>query len=281
MRRSPPSSTARRLRECGWYYRRERRWTHRPAPWNCPPSIPSYSRASGYIRWTCAAPLDEEAYGRLRELATSSTKVLVVSEIGLDFIEGSPDRAMQFQALRQQIRLARELKLPIVFHSRDAHRETLRVLREERAYDVGGAMHYFQDDLDTARRAMDLGFHISLARPLLRLPHLQQVAAALPMESIVLESDAAPQPFKKKRQNWTEPRHVRDVAQKLADLHRTSLEEIATATSDNFLSLLTAGRGAVQSVLGAENRTLLSTGQGNQHEARQDQEAEEPAGDRG
>ena len=226
-------------------------------------------------------PLDEEAYGRLRELATSSTKVLVVSEIGLDFTEGSPDRAIQFQALRQQIRLARELKLPIVFHSRDAHQETLRVLREERAYDVGGAMHYFQGDLDTARRAMDLGFHISLARPLLRLPHLQQVAAALPMASIVLESDAAPQHFKKKRQNWTEPRHVRDVAQKLADLHHTSLEEVATATSDNFLSLLTAGRGAVQSVLGAENRTLLSTGQGNQHEARQDQEAEEPAGDRG
>ena len=153
----------------------------------------------------------------------------MVSEIGLDFMEGMPDRADQYQAFRAQIGMARELRLPIVFHSREAHDATLRVLREERAYEVGGAMHYFQADRDTAQQALDLGFYISLARPLLRLPELQAVAASLPLEGIVLETDAAPQPFKAKRSMWTEPRHVRDVAAKLAELHETTPERVEEA----------------------------------------------------
>ncbi len=197
-------------------------------------------------------PVDDGTYARLLKLAVSSEKVLVVSEIGLDFMEGSPDRAVQYQAFREQIRLARELGLPIVFHSREAGEETLRVLREERAYEVAGVMHYFQADGDTARRAIDLGFYISLARPLLRLPHLQRVAAALPLDYIVLESDAAPQPFKAKRQNWTEPRHVRDVARKLAELQGRSLQEVEAATSRNFLSLIGTRRDAVERVLLSE-----------------------------
>ena len=167
-------------------------------------------------------PVDSKTFNELRQLATSNEKVLVISEIGLDFMDGTPDRALQYQAFRTQIALARELRRPIIFHSREAHSETLRVLREERAYDVGGGMHYFQADLETAQQAIDLGFYISLARPLLRLPHLQQVAAVLPLDRILLETDAAPQPFKAKRQNWTEPRHVRDVAAKLADKRRGS-----------------------------------------------------------
>ena len=146
-------------------------------------------------------PIDAETRTRLFDLAASTDKVVVVSEIGLDFMEGMPDRADQYQAFRAQIGMARELRLPIVFHSREAHDATLRVLREERAYEVGGAMHYFQTDRDTAQQALDLGFYISLARPLLRLPELQAVAASLPLEGIVLETDAAPQPFKAKTQH--------------------------------------------------------------------------------
>ena len=183
-------------------------------------------------------PIDETTYQQLKNMVISTDKVLVISEIGLDFMEGAPDLALQYQAFREQIRLARELSIPIVFHSRRAHEDTLRVLLEEQAYEVGGVMHYFQADLKTARRAIDLGFHISLARPLLKLPELQQVAAALPLESIVLETDTAPQPFKAKRQNWTEPRHLRDIAEKLAELQNKSVEEIATTTSHNFLGLL-------------------------------------------
>ena len=183
-------------------------------------------------------PVDEATHERLRQLAASSDKVVVISEIGLDFMEGTPDPAIQYQAFRQQIRLARDLKLAIVFHSREAHEEVLRVLREERAYEVGGAMHYFQGDERTARAAIDLGFYISLARPLLRLPYLQRVAAGLPLESIVLETDSAPQPFKAKRENWTEPRHLRPIAEKLAQLQGRDVEEVEAITTGNAQRML-------------------------------------------
>ena len=184
------------------------------------------------------APVDDEVYATLRELAVSNAKVVCVSEIGLDFQPQSPDRSLQDQAFRQQIRLARELNLPIIFHSRESHPQVLSTLKEERGHEVGGIMHYFQGDEDTAKEAIDLGFFISLARPLLRLPELQEVATKVRLENIVLETDAAPQPFKKYRHNWTEPRHVREVAQKLADLKGIDLEEVAHITTGNLMRLL-------------------------------------------
>ena len=183
-------------------------------------------------------PIDEPVYTTLHGLAVDHPNVVCISEIGLDFQPQSPDTELQYQAFREQIRLARELKLPIIFHSRGSHPEVLRTLREEKGYEVGGVMHYFQADEETAREAIESGFHVSLARPLLRLPELQEVARELPLESIVLETDAAPQPFKKYRHNWTEPRHVRDVAEKLAELKGISLEEVARVTTDNLTRIL-------------------------------------------
>ena len=186
--------------------------------------------------------LDETTYQTLRNLVISNKKVVCVSEIGLDFLPTSPDRSLQDQAFRAQIRLAREVGLPIIFHSRECYPEVLRVLREEQAYEVGGAMHYFQGDEATAREAIDIGFYISLARPLLRLPELQEVARGLPLERIVLETDAAPQPFKKYRHNWTEPRYVKDVAEKLAEIKGITLEKVALTTTANLKSLLKLNR---------------------------------------
>ncbi len=183
-------------------------------------------------------PGDERLLSDLEELARSSPKVICISEIGLDYLPESPDVPSQHRMFREQIRLAKALGLPVIFHSRDSHSDVFRVLREEGAGDVGGVMHYFQDDEDTAREAIDSGFLVSLARPLLRLPHLQEVAKDLPLENIVLETDAAPQPFKKYRHNWTEPRHVRDVAEKLAELKGISVEEVAEATTRNLATLL-------------------------------------------
>ena len=195
-------------------------------------------------------PFTEDTYETLRDLALSSEKVLVISEIGLDFMEGTPDRAVQYPAFRGQIRLARELGLPIVFHSRESHEEVFRVLREERAYEVGGAMHYFQADLETAQQAIDLGFYVSLARPLLRLPHLQEAAAEIPLEWIVLETDAAPQPFKSKRENWTEPRHVAVVAETLARLKGIDVGEVEEVTSRNTRRMLGRGWEVVRGFVG-------------------------------
>ncbi len=99
-------------------------------------------------------------------------------------------------------------------------------------------MHYFQGDEATAREAIDCGFHISLARPLTRLPELQEVARVIPLDNIVLETDAFPQPFKKYRHSWTEPRHVLEVAQQLADLKGISVAEVAEVTTRNLAGLL-------------------------------------------
>ncbi len=199
-------------------------------------------------------PVDEEVYAQLHSLATSTDKVIVISEIGLDFMDNMPDRAIQYQAFREQIRLARELGLPIVFHSREAHTEVLQVLRDERAYEVGGAMHYFQGDLRTAQEAIDLGFFISLARPLLRLPHLQEVAATLPLQNIVLETDSAPQPFKAKREKWTEPRHLKDISEKLAELKGIGVEEVREVTTKNFFEMLGEKGRAARSTIGVQSR---------------------------
>ena len=194
-------------------------------------------------------PLTDEAYEELKTLAQHNPKVVCVSEIGLDFLPTSPDKEIQFQAFRAQIRLALELDKPIVFHSRESHPEVLQTLREEGADAVGGVMHYFQGDEATAREAIDLGFRISLAKPLLRLPELQEVAKVLPLRSIVLETDSAPQPFKKYRRNWTEPRHLVEISQKLADLKGLPVEEVIQTTTDNLLNIL----GLEANVLELEN----------------------------
>ena len=183
-------------------------------------------------------PIDSDTYSRLEGLARDNPKVVCISEVGLDFLPTSPHREIQFQVFREQIRLALALKLPIIFHSRESHPEVFQVLREERAGEVGGAMHYFQGDEATARQAIDCGFYISLARPLLRLADLQDAARAIPLENIVLETDAAPQPFKKYRYNWTEPRHAQAVAQQLAELKGISVEEVAEVTTRNLARLL-------------------------------------------
>lgn len=184
------------------------------------------------------APVDRPTYEKLEALARENPKVVCISEVGLDYLPESPDHQVQDQVFREHIRLARSLKLPIIFHSRESHPEVFRLLREEQAGEVGGAMHYFQGDEATAREAIDCGFFISLARPLLRLPELQEVARVIPLDNIVLETDAYPQPFKKYRHNWTEPRHVLEVAQKLAEIKEITLEEVAGITTRNLAGLL-------------------------------------------
>ena len=181
--------------------------------------------------------VDDAVYGELERLARSEG-VVCISEVGLDYLPESPEHQVQDQVFRQHIRLARSLDLPVIFHSREAHSAVFRVLREERAGEVGGAMHYFQADEATAREAIDCGFYISLARPLTRLPEVQAAARAIPLEHIVLETDAYPQPFKKYRSNWTEPRHVAEVARCLAEVKGVTIEEVAAVTGRNFRRML-------------------------------------------
>ena len=183
-------------------------------------------------------PITDLEINKLYDLAKSTEKLVVMSEIGLDFQTHSPDRKLQYDAFRQQIRIARELKKPIIFHSRNAHSETLRLLKEERGYEVGGVMHYFQADISTAKSAIDLGFHISLAKPLLRLDELQKTTQYLPLESLVIETDSYPQPFKSKRTLWTEPRHLKEIIEKLSELKNENVQNLEKILEKNIFNVL-------------------------------------------
>ncbi len=191
--------------------------------------------------------LQESDLESLERLARNP-RVIVWSETGMDYMPNAPDRRWQEQAFREQIRLARRLRLPLVWHSQVAepnmvgrHPETIRILREEHAEEVGSVMHYFQADESTARMAIDAGSYISFAKPLLRQPHQWDIAKKLPLDHIVLETDASPQPYKPNRADWTEPKDVSLVAQKLAELKGISVEEVAEATTRNLLRLVGLG----------------------------------------
>ena len=190
-----------------------------------------------------AGPLDDATAEHLHDLATSP-EVVEWSECGLDYMPGCPGKSIQHDALRIQVRMARELGLPLVIHSREADPDTVRILNEEHAGDVGGAWHYFGGSMELAKQAMDIGFYLSLAKPLLREEPLQAVAAQLPLDRLTIETDCYPQPFKKNPLRRTEPWHLPQVAEKLAELQGVDIETVAEITTTNYLRML-GGRVAL------------------------------------
>ena len=178
------------------------------------------------------APITPSDIAVLDQMATHN-RVTVMSEIGIDHMPNSPDRTWQEDAFAAQIEIARRHDLPVVYHVRehlddlsrfDARASALSILAEHDVGQLGGAAHYFQGNYEYARKVLDLGLKISFAKPLLRSPELQDVARRVPVDSIVLETDAYPQPFKKNRAKWTEPKDVRLVAECLADILGVSTE---------------------------------------------------------
>ena len=198
--------------------------------------------------------VDDATTDELRQLA-SHPKVVEWSETGLDYMPNSPPHDLQQDAFRKQIRLARELGLPLVVHSREADEDTLRLLAEEGAAEVGGAWHYFQGGARLAERVLDLGFYVSLAKPLLRLPELQAAVPSIPLDRIVIETDSYPQPFKKNPVRRTEPWHLLQVAEKLAELQRTDIETVAAKTTANYLRMLGGRIDASSLPLPADRKT--------------------------
>ncbi|MYF80148.1 MAG: TatD family deoxyribonuclease [Chloroflexi bacterium] len=178
------------------------------------------------------APISSEDIATLESMA-SHERVTVMSEIGIDHMPNSPDHRWQEEAFAAQIKIAKRHDLPVVFHVREhlddlsrfeARASALDILVDQDAGQLGGAAHYFQGDYDFGRKVLDLGLKISFAKPLLRSKELQDVARRVPLDSIVLETDAYPQPFKKNRARWTEPKDVRIVADFLAQIRGVTLE---------------------------------------------------------
>ncbi|MFP4978577.1 TatD family hydrolase [Paenibacillus sp. CN-4] len=164
-------------------------------------------------------------------------KVVAIGEIGLDYYWDTSPKDIQQRVFRQQIGLARELKMPIVIHNRDAHEDVVKILREEKAQEVGGVMHSFSGSWETAKMCLDLGFHLSFGGPVTfkNAKQPKEVLAKTPMDRLLIETDApylTPHPFRGKR---NESAHVKLVAEAAAEIKGLNWEELAEITYTNAL----------------------------------------------
>ena len=183
-------------------------------------------------------------------------KVIAWGEIGLDYFYDHSPREVQQRLFRDQMDLAKEAKLPIVIHCRDAWPDCLNILEEVwRPAGLGGILHCFTSTVEDARRGIEMGFLVSFAgnSTYPKTQNLRDVAKALPLEKILIETDApylAPQAFRGKR---NEPAYVAEVARTLASVRNLSPDELAAATSENFRRLFRLARPRISTAV--ESRT--------------------------
>ncbi len=169
------------------------------------------------------------------ESLCSHPKVVAIGEIGLDYYWDTSPKEIQHTVFREQIRLARKLNKPIVIHNRDAHEDIVKLLREERASEVGGIMHCFSGSWEMAKMCLDMNFYISFGGPVTfknaRVP--KEVMEKVPLDKMLIETDApylTPHPHRGQR---NESAYVRLVAETAAEIKGLKLEDIAKITSDN------------------------------------------------
>ncbi len=168
--------------------------------------------------------------------AAGRPKAVAIGEIGLDYHYDFSPREAQRRVFREQIVLARDLRLPIVIHTREAWDHTLQILREERAADVGGVFHCFSGGKDEAQRCLDLGFYLSFAGPVTfkNAGRLAEAAVYVPLDRTLCETDApylTPHPHRGSR---NEPARVLLVFERIAALKRLGAEEIGEAATRNL-----------------------------------------------
>ncbi len=171
-------------------------------------------------------------------------KVVAVGETGLDYYRLSGDLSWQRERFRTHIRAARGCGKPLVIHTRAAAEDTLAIMREERAGEAGGVMHCFTESWEVAAGALDLGFYISFSGIVTfkNALALKDVARRVPLERMLIETDApylAPVPF---RGRTNQPAYVRYVAEEIARLRGISIDEVAATTSENFFRLFEVAR---------------------------------------
>ncbi|MFP3359033.1 TatD family hydrolase [Planococcus sp. SIMBA_143] len=169
------------------------------------------------------------------EQLAAHEKVVGIGETGLDYHWDKSPRDIQQQIFRKQIQLAKRVKLPIIIHNREATEDVLTILREEDAQEVGGVMHCFGGSVETAQESIKMNFMISLGGPVTfkNAKKPKEVAAEIPLEHLMIETDApylAPHPYRGKR---NEPSYVPLVAEEIARLKELPVETVAEATTEN------------------------------------------------
>ncbi|MCK5662937.1 MAG: TatD family hydrolase [Thiotrichaceae bacterium] len=178
----------------------------------------------------------------LTNLADDS-HIIAIGETGLDYFRSQGDG--QQERFRTHIQAAKEIGKPLIIHCRDAAEDTLRLLREEKAVEIGGIMHCFVEDWEIAQQALDMGFYISFSGIVTfkNAKTVQAVAKQVPLDRLLVETDApylAPVPYRGKT---NQPAYVRYVAECIADLRGESFETIAKVTTDNFFRLFSLKYG--------------------------------------
>ena len=180
----------------------------------------------------------DDWFTELRDLARHP-KVLAYGEIGLDYHYDHSPRDIQRARFREQVRLARELTLPIVIHTREAQEDTIGILKEERASELGGVFHCFSGDAWLDKDALDLGFYVSFSGVITfhNATMLREIAVTVPMDRLLIETDCpylTPVPHRGKR---NEPAYVKLVAEQIARVRSArgpmSVEEVGQITSAN------------------------------------------------
>jgi len=166
-------------------------------------------------------------------------RVVAIGETGLDYFRLKGDLEWQRERFRTHIRAARECGKPLIIHTREAADDTLRIMREEGAIEAGGVMHCFTESWETAEAAMDMGFHISFSGIVTfkNAKALKAVACQVPLENMLVETDApylAPVPHRGKT---NQPGYVRHVAEEIAHLKGVTLEQVAQKTTGNYYRL--------------------------------------------
>ncbi|MBW9171723.1 TatD family hydrolase [Clostridium estertheticum] len=182
--------------------------------------------------------VNDEVINELRDL-THQPKVRAIGEIGLDYhTEENPDREIQKRAFKLQMELAKELKLPVVIHDRDAHKDTLDILKE--FPEVTGVIHCFSGSVEFARECLKLGYYIGFTGVITfkNAKKTAEVAREVPMNRLLVETDCpymAPVPLRGKR---NESDYIKYIIEKIAEVKEKTIKEIEDATIYNIKHLL-------------------------------------------
>lgn len=183
---------------------------------------------------------DEKTLAALADLALNNPdEVVGLGEIGLDYVKRYSDQKTQLAGFRKQLRLARELKLPVIIHDREAHDDCLQMIKEEGPFDQGGIMHCFSGDSEFARKIIDCNFHISIPGIVTfkKAEVMQKVAAEIPEDRLLVETDGpflSPVPYRGKR---NEPLYTLYTLAALAEIRQTNYAHLARRTTANCCEL--------------------------------------------
>jgi TatD DNase family protein len=169
----------------------------------------------------------------------NNPKIIAIGETGLDYSRIKGDLEWQRNRFREHIRAARQCNKPLIIHTREAAADTLSIMAEEGADQIGGVMHCFTESWEVAQKAMEMNFYISFSGIVTfkNAANLKETAKKIPLERMLIETDSpylAPVPFRGKT---NQPAYVRHVAEEIASLRGISLNEVAESTTRNFFSL--------------------------------------------